>query len=190
MKPERKHIGSVVVKSGQLFLIDPCYIDSKWVKYSNKNAPVIALRFWGEAKEDVRRYLEKEYHIWLTGNGFDYMIPVDNEDDYKNWERIIQNYAASIGKRIMTHAFNTSSYHLISQLTSTNQFGEFLNGVAFATGFDDGVYPVYATFQDFGEEGTKIVKIEVDFCPINKQHNKQEGVTFSGRTTRKRHNHG
>jgi hypothetical protein len=36
-------------------------------------------------------------------------------------------------------------------------------GVVFSTGFGDGLYPVYATFSDEGEWGTRVKSIRVEF---------------------------
>jgi hypothetical protein len=43
------------------------------------------------------------------------------------------------------------------------QMGHEGAGVAFSTGFGDGLYPVYATFSDEGEWGTRVKSIRVEF---------------------------
>jgi|LSQX01.1.fsa_nt_gb hypothetical protein len=56
----RKRIGVVGVDSGQLLLIDPCYIDNEW----EREGKVVGIMFWGNGKEQAKEILqERGYNV-------------------------------------------------------------------------------------------------------------------------------
>lgn len=150
---EIKLIGHVGVDSGQLVLCDPCYIDSEWEK---------------EDFEDIRIYKHKE-----TGDQLQYRV------HFENYEQMIPKYGKTMNeltatgewtleeKRTAKHGF---SYNACSQATlSEDGFGQLKYkmghegvGVAFRTAFGDGMYPVYAIYDNNGD----LYKVEVQFFSL------------------------
>ena len=147
---EMKLIGHVGVDSGQLLLCDPCYIDSQWVN---------------EDFEDIRIYKHK-----VTGDTVQY------RKDFANYEEVIPKYGQTMNQLIATDewqsvetppAINNFSYNACAQATLSDEGHGPLNyqlghpgvGVAFSTAWGDGVYPVYAVYNDNGD----LIKVEVVF---------------------------
>jgi hypothetical protein len=160
---ERKLIGYVSVDSGQLFITDPCYlVNGGWVDDDDPFVNIIGLKFWGEAKEDVKDFLEQKCKIMTEERGSAYFVPVDNEEEYDTVERIIRGYANTINKTIVVRKFTDASYDRISDVTLTQDAGEVLSGVAFSSGLGDGSYPVYATFREIKGWGKRITKVEIE----------------------------
>ena len=94
MQDERVRLGEVGVDSGQLLVIDPCYLDD-----------------W-----DHQRSYPEACLVTEDGTG--------------------------------------GQLHYAS--------GRPGRGVAFRSGFGDGVYPVWATVRDFGPWGRRVVRVEID----------------------------
>lgn len=160
---ERKLIGYVGVDSGQLFITDPCYLlNGGWIDDDDPFVNIIGLKFWGEAEEDVKNFLEQKYNIIAEERGSAYFIPVDNEEEYDKLRGIIYTYADSINKIIVARKITDSSYDRISDVTLTQDAGEVLSGVAFSSGLGDGSYPVYATFREIEGWGRRITKVEIE----------------------------
>ncbi|WP_164684897.1 hypothetical protein [Brevibacillus reuszeri] len=53
---ERKLLGQVGVDSGQLVIIDPCYIESEW---QGKDS-VLGVDFWGQGQEKIFSLLKDD----------------------------------------------------------------------------------------------------------------------------------
>lgn len=147
---EIRLIGHVGVDSGQLLLCDPCYIDSEWQK---------------EPFEDIRIYKHKQ-----TGDQLQYGV------HFANYEEMIPKYGKTMnelnatGEWTMEEKHETKypfSYNACSQATLSEDGYDQLNytmghpgvGVAFRTAFGDGMYPVFATYDDNGD----LMKVEVQF---------------------------
>ena len=134
-------IGEVAVDSGQLMICDPCYIDSEWVK---------------EDFEDIRTYVHKDLGKRLT-------YPLD----FSSYEEIIPEYEMTMNQLIETDkwecqinktAKNGFSYNACALATLSEKGHGELNfklghsgaGIAFSTAFGDGLYPVFATYDEDG----------------------------------------
>mgnify|MGYP001218805099 CR=1 FL=1 len=181
-KEERKLIGYVGVDSGQLFITDPCYLaNGGWKDENDFGVNILGIKYWGSAQENVRDFLEKKYQIESEKRGDAYFVPVDDTFDFYELKSDIKEYADSINKIIVIKEFTNSSYDLISDLTLTKDAGEILNGVAFSSGFGDGLYPVYATFREFEGLGEFISKIEVELIENTEEtHLRKIGVINNG----------
>lgn len=138
-------IGSVGVDSGQLLLIDPCYIDSQWQR---------------EEFKDVRRYRHK-----TSGEVLQYQV------DFPHYEASIPKHGKTMNELIATGEWEKMpmpfpehelSYYAVSRVTIES---EKLGGnvgmlaTAFSTGYGDGYYDVYARY---GKDG-RIMQVVVDF---------------------------
>ena len=149
-------IGHVGVDSGQLMLCDPCYIDSQWEK---------------EDFEDIRIYQHKE-----TGDRLQYRVHFERYDDMiPRYGKSMNDLNAtgewvSIEDHSVKHGF---SYNACAKATLSEaghgelkfKMGHTGAGVAFRTAFGDGVYPVYA---HYNEDGV-VYKVEVEFFDPNEE---------------------
>lgn len=104
-------LGHVGVDSGQIILVDPCYVDK----------------------------------------GFDY-------------DEVCTSHTVGSTKADPTDMFGGRPFH--------NGFGGEVLGipggaVVTSTGFGDGVYPVYAEVEDFGDWGNRVTKVYIDFNPAD-----------------------
>lgn len=143
---KRKKIGEIGVDSGQAMICDPCYVDSEWKS-----------REYG---------VERLYHVVggpdidMAGRRFDEVLP---EVGMTMNEAVEQGKVVGLPHK-RTHEF---SYDGVCRETQSEDLAGQLNyalghagaGVAFSTGWGDGVYPVYATYNAEG----RIVKVEVLF---------------------------
>jgi hypothetical protein len=136
-------IGVVGVDSGQLVICDPCYIDSEWEK---------------EDFEDIRKYRHK-----TTGDILEYRV------DFDNYESPIEKYDG----QTMNQLSKTGEWQSIDDVPAENEFcynacckatlskrghgqlyykaGHEGVGVVFSTAFGDGVFPVYAHYNNAGD---------------------------------------
>lgn len=166
---ERKLIGVVGVDSGQLMIMDPCYVNSEW----QYNGDITGVKFWGEAEKDIIDFMQdKGYEVITrdTGSGF---ISAHSKEEAESIQRIIYSESKRINKVIVTKIKTSSTYDKICDVTlSEDQAGQ-LNyrmghaglGVAFSSGLGDGVYEVYATYQDIKDWGNRITKVEIELIP-------------------------
>ena len=146
---EEKLIGVVGVDSGQLMICDPCYIDSEWQEKEFKD-----IRRYQDADGAVYEYRKDFAHyedVLPTGktpsqhiaDGDWSSVPVPERDDIKG----------------------EFSYPGVCETTLQEpnagqlyfRMGHEGAGVAFESGFGDGVYGVYATYV----EG-RIVSVRID----------------------------
>jgi hypothetical protein len=159
---EQRLIGQVGVDSGQLLLCDPSYIDSEWNK---------------EDFEDIRVYMHK-----TTGDVLQYRV------DFPHYEAVIPEYNKTMNELTATGEWERQnyyhapkypfSYNACAKATLSNEGHGQLNynighpgvGVAFRTAFGDGMYPVYATYDDNGY----LVKVEVVFQDDSEEDNNYE----------------
>jgi hypothetical protein len=143
-------IGYVAVDSGQLMICDPCYIDSEWEK---------------EDFEDIRVYKNEHTDRTLTYG-----------KDFKNYEEVIPEYGKTMNILISEHDWQITespasksgfSYNACSKATLSQKghgelafkMGHTGAGLAFSTAYGDGMYPVFAHYD---EEGT-IKSVTVSF---------------------------
>lgn len=167
-KSERKWIGSVGVDSGQLMIMDPCYVSSQWVE---KGSP-IALKFWGQGQEDVAELLKKDGYLVIEVN-HSYQIESVDLDYLRGIANLVDQYSKQIGKTVVFTVKTDNSYDRISELTlSENQAGSlpYLMGheglaVAFRSGLGDGLYNVFAHYKTFDGWGERITKVEIELIP-------------------------
>jgi hypothetical protein len=125
-------------------ICDPCYIDSEWEK---------------EDFEDIRVY--KNEH---TGRTLTY------GKDFANYEEVIPEYGKTMNVLISEHDWQITerpnpksgfSYNACAKATLSEKghgelsfkMGHTGAGLAFSTAYGDGMYPVYAHYD---EEGTII----------------------------------
>lgn len=170
---ERKLIGRVGVDSGQLLIIDPCYIEDNWKKDSESD--ILGVKFWGLGKEKAIQYLkERGYKVEVTHDEHEYgFVHIQDQQQVEVLQQtLIEFLQIDYDKnRIVWNTINTGSYQEICKLTNNdNRSGQYNNiiGCAFQSGFGDGLYEVYATYKDCslaidGEylEDNRISKVEI-----------------------------
>ncbi len=166
---ERKLIGSVGVDSGQLMIMDPCYVKSHWLK----GEMILGVKFWGEAAEDIISHMREVHGFVVTGE-HPAFIETFADDEAAVVEELIKDEARRINKKIITSFETNSTYDKICDVTSReDQAGEIVNngllniGVAFSSGLGDGEYDVYATYKDIEGCGRRITKVEIELIPDN-----------------------
>lgn len=164
MTNEKKvSLGVVGVDSGQLMIIDPCYINSEW----KVDGTPIAVKFWGR-DEDKLSSLLKNIGYSISEDGTKYISCTDiNAEDTLN---IIRKTAKENDLLIVSTIETDNSYDTVCKLTSDEEKqGGQLNyklgheglGVVFRSGFGDGMYEVFATIKDCGEWGERVSKVEI-----------------------------
>lgn len=161
VKMERKLIGRVGVDSGQLMIMDPCYLKSDW----RMTGETIGLQFWGGGQEEMAEKLKEL--------GFN---PIAHNDVYRIFEQdleklvMIQDQVYSlmndVSSKVVCMQLTNSSYQEVCDITaSEKQAGAIGLGVAFSSGFGDGLYDVYATYRDFEYDNNmkdrRIAKVEI-----------------------------
>ncbi len=164
---ERVHIGQVGVDSGQLMIMDPCYVDSQVNNYGNKT---LGMAFWGEGEEEVESLLEAE-GIWVEKQSGRYKVhtkePKLTLEVIK--EKIMQ-HSKDINKIVVVSPFTDSFYDAVCDATESHlrageipyKLGHPGLAVAFSSGIGDGSYNVYATYADIPDWGRRICKIEIE----------------------------
>lgn len=171
---KKKLLGHVGVDSGQLIICDPCYIDSEWMQ---------------EDFKDIRIHKHKK-----TGRLFAYNSSTETNYHIKSLNKINEFFdhyekKTSTGKTMNEMLINKEmseclpvpeklktighfSYAGSCETTGANKHQlNFKKGhpgvaVAFNSGYGDGLYPIYGTFNTEG----RCLKVEID-CRITKtQH--------------------
>ncbi|MGG4494443.1 hypothetical protein [Brevibacillus reuszeri] len=159
---ERKLLGQVGVDSGQLVIIDPCYIESEW----QGRESVLGVDFWGQGQEKIFNLLNCEGIQIDRIGGKCRVITSDAEAMMKR----IKLLSEDIKQKIVTAPYTDSTYDKVCDITLTEDQGGQLHfkmghaglGVAFHSGLGDGIYDVYATYKDIGGWGKRIVKVEIE----------------------------
>ena len=149
----RKLLGVVGVDSGQLFVCDPCYIDSQWKKEDFQD---------GRAIQDVEN--KKIFKLYK---------------DFQNYETVLQPYSKTVNKLIeegIVKEIDVSnkpehnfSYNACCEATMGDNPNGQLNyemghagvGVAFNSGLGDGTYEVWAEEKEIEGWGKRITKVEI-----------------------------
>ena len=155
-------IGKVGVDSGNLMVVDPCYIDSEWEKeeFDWKEKAVFP-----DGKEEIIVRCSKRWWELLDDINSEKikLVPLN--------EKAKCNF----------------SYNAIAKKTLTPPHHGQLNykmghpgvAVAFSSGIGDGLYPVYAKIVDLGDWGPRIAEIRVDMmdhCLLTKEEKKEISV--------------
>lgn len=154
----RKLLGQVGVDSGQLMVIDPCYINSEW----KKEGSVLGVNFWGQGQERVAHSLEEEgIAVELVDDGRYRVITGDAEALIEK----IKTLSKNIGQIVIAVPHTDSTYDKICDITmSEDQGGKLDHGLAvvFSSGLGDGLYDVYATYKTLDGWGERITKVEIE----------------------------
>ena len=146
-------IGHVGVDSGQLMICDPCYIDSQWEN---------------EDFEDIRVYKNKHTSKTLT-----------YPKDFASYEDILPEYGKTMNILISEHDWEITdrpapksgfSYNACANATLSGdghgelsfKMGHTGAGLAFGTAYGDGLYPVYAHYDEEGVIVSVTVKLQFD----------------------------
>ena len=137
-----EQIGVVGVDSGQVVILDPCYIESEWVR--NGEGDDWAVAFWGRDEDAV----EAEF-----GQS---PLSVASAADATNLVARIEAFCSERELLVRTSRRSGSSYDLCGDATMSDTGAGQLNyrlghpGLAVASGTldGDGVYPVYARRRD------------------------------------------
>jgi hypothetical protein len=162
-KTWKKKIGEVGVDSGQLMIIDPCYVSDQWIK----EGEVKAVQFWGKDEKKVHELLSKppyNRHSLYAEHCPQAVVEVSSVEEA---DRIIADISEILVKHdllVIYRKVTDSTYDTCCELTGTDDKGGQLKylmghdglGVAFSSGFGDGCYDVIATYQDFGQLGVRI----------------------------------
>lgn len=176
----RVRMGEVAVDSGQLMVIDPCYIDSHW-RGADKAVP-LAVDFWGRDAEAVAGRLRGHPAVGSLEQPTDIFRVTPAADRTLGDVAEAIRQATRPGELIVTARHTTSSYdevcdatHMSGVLEGAGQLkfnrGHSGLGLAFHSGLGDGVYPVWATVRDLGFPwGRRITKVEImlveDECSV------------------------
>ena len=133
-------IGEISVDSGQLMVVDPCYL-SNW--------------------QDNEFNYQREY-VHTNGTILKY------GEDFNNYEEIIEKYGKTMNKMIRSNSVkeitavddDSMSYNGACRTTLKHKYGILESGSAavFSSGYGDGCYPVYAHINDEG----RVMKVTID----------------------------
>ena len=155
-KPEVKKelLGVVGVDSGQLVIMDPCYIDNELLQPGNE----FSVQFWGQGEEDIQENL-----------GFVSPLKCKDKNEAEEIAYQIEEEAKRIGKTVLTNIRDGSFYDKCCEKTLREEQGGQLYyemghpglGIVSSSGWGDGAYEVYAHKKDFGKYGERVVKLEV-----------------------------
>ena len=168
MKNKTVQIGVVGVDSGQLMLCDPCYIDSQWERDEQQVTPP---NVWQD-KETGRRYALKMHHdpnvcaamkVDVTFKTWeepldDYDGATPNEVREREWEKVeVPRHLSKAGQFSYPGVCHTTiGEERAGQLDY--KLGHEGVAVAFSSGYGDGVYPVFAEYDDEG----RIIRVSVE----------------------------
>jgi hypothetical protein len=165
-KTWKKKIGEVGVDSGQLMIMDPCYVKGQW----RDDDEIIGVRFWGKDEERVREILQEEpYNRTCKDLGDVWMVEASSSKQADDIEMEIMKIMMEKCWLVIHCPWTHNTYDTCCELTGSDDRGGQLNyklghaglGVAFSSGFGDGRYDVVATYRDFGEMGVRIAKVEI-----------------------------
>lgn len=167
---KKKLLGYVGVDSGQLLVCDPCYIDSEW-----SNTQFSDIRIYEHKK--TKRIFKYE-SFWEASTVKASQRPQTKIEIFPNYET-----KTSTGKTInemlakkelkelpvkeKTALIGDFSYGGACETNNANKHqlnykkGHPGVGITFSSGYGDGVYPVYGTFNKEG----RCMKVEIDCSP-------------------------
>jgi Protein of unknown function (DUF4241) len=159
-KSKTVQIGVVGVDSGQLLVCDPCYLGSEW----QAEKPGTRLNI-GKVYQDIKG------RKWACAMHRD-----DVENLFGSYEEKLKQFKGQTPNALIengqwkelpdTNVTGEFSYRGCCQATCSEasagqlkyKLGHAGAGVAFSSGYGDGVYPVYATYNKEG----RVVKVVID----------------------------
>jgi hypothetical protein len=170
---EKKLIGYVGVDSGQLMICDPCYIDSEWIKEPfgdiriHKHKKTGRLFVYNSSKEikkllknEVDEFFNKYNQKTSTGKTMNEMIADKEATDVIP----IPEKLKTIGHFSYAGSCETT---IANKHQLNYQAGHPGVAVVFNSGYGDGVYPVYGTFNAEG----RCLKVEINCGMTTPQRN-------------------
>jgi len=154
----KKLLGHVAVDSGQLLITDPCYIDSEWKKKDFKDIKIYRhkklIKIFGYQKSELGKLKIESFETYdqktSTNKTMNQMIKNNEIEEIETPKK--------------TKLINTYSYAGICETTMKKQhqinfkLGYRGVGIAFNSGYGDGLYPVHG---HFNKEG-RCMKVEID----------------------------
>lgn len=158
-KNRRVQIGVVGVDSGQILICDPCYINSQWKR--NESPCVWNIYLDTKTKKRWTCALHNPICIGADATFETFGTPVSSAGNLTPNELIARGLWVKQPRPEPTGEF---SYRGCCQATLSDRgAGQLIYelghaGVAFRSGYGDGVYPVYATYNEDG----RIIKVEVE----------------------------
>lgn len=141
---EWEFLAEVGVDSGQLLLVDPCYIDSLWKKVGFEYVRQYRHKHTGEILEYCKDFPHYEAVIERHGK------TMNDLNESGDWEPVDQPSTGGLNYAACCHA-----------TLSKADGGQVDLGAAFSTGYGDGVYPVFARRNKEGY----IMQVMIDFEP-------------------------
>ncbi|MFJ7954182.1 hypothetical protein ACIQZG_22020 [Lysinibacillus sp. NPDC096418] len=163
---DRKLIGRVGVDSGQLMIIDPCYIEEHWKKESECSPE--GMKFWGALKDRATEFLQdKGYAVEISNTSVNF-IKTNDKNELEVIHSLLTQFIVEVNEMgLVWTQIHNDSYEEVCELTDNELgAGQYQNVIAtvFQSGFGDGIYDVYATYKDcsFGtHEDKRISKVEI-----------------------------
>lgn len=164
---KKKHIGRVSVDSGQLMIMDPCYIENHWNK--EKESPIYGVEFWGAGNVKAAAFMDSKGYNVENHTSSTYIIRTSKEEIAG---KIILDLVDFMHEnfehhRIVWNTVRNSTYDAICKLTDNEEQAGVFNdklGAVFRSGFGDGIYDVFATYKDcsfMGMRDERISKVEI-----------------------------
>lgn len=158
----RKQVGVVSVDSGGIVIVDPRYLLGSDIEDGGKRN----YAFWGRDEEQVKEIIEKNFDGYLIEERLSsYYIRNISAENIERIEELTESLLfvgyvdnGSFGDR----AFNARNSESLAGEFFAKGFG---TAVASSSGYGDGVYPVYATYNDEG----RIAKLEIEFIEEDKE---------------------
>ena len=154
-KEEWTEIGEVGVDSGQVMIADPCYIENEWQ----------------EATEEELELLWKRRHVNSNGEHFDYGKDFSNYNEDVDGDTPNNHIKSGNWTEVdvpTPELEGRFSYGGCCKATLSNKQHGQLNykmghagaGVVATSGYGDGVYPVYARYED-----GRVAELRIKFLP-------------------------
>ena len=161
------YFGEVGVDSGQLMVCDPHYIENRWEKESDSEESSVIAKGW-QHKDGTVLYCE------LHGSA-----PTPDAVGFHNFDQLIPMYRQTVNqmnasgdtKEMPRDRLNEGKFSYAGCCDATVEdpnFGQmnFHNGisgagVAFSSGFGDGLYDVYGKIKDYDDFGPRIAEVRI-----------------------------
>jgi hypothetical protein len=165
-KTWKKKIGEVGVDSGQLMVMDPCYVGSQWIN----EGEVKAVKFWGRDWEEVGDLLKDSYNREPYEHQGACLVDVKSHAEADSVLADIKDIKEKHPELlVITTKLTDCTYDKCCDLTGSEDKGGQLNyllghaglGVVFSSGFGDGCYDVIAHYRDFEDWGVRVTKVEI-----------------------------
>jgi hypothetical protein len=182
MSTRRVRLGEVGVDSGQLIIIDPCYVDGEWRR--EEDAKPLYVKVWGRDVAKVALRLREAGWRSILGrmeynepDGLLRVWPIQEEPSPGQMAVLmhkVREHAKSYGLLVVTAIQTDSTYDRACEAAmGPNQGGELTYqpsqasglAVVFQSGLGDGTYEVFATIQDLGTLGPRITRVEIELIP-------------------------